>query len=57
MSQQVLHQRAASIRQTWSNRERQQRAVASDLRCLDLLIRLATGRDFRTVKCHVRTSA
>jgi hypothetical protein len=43
MSEQTIRRRAASIRQHWTRSERKQRAVASDLRCLDLLVRIATG--------------
>ena len=57
MSQEVLHQRAASIRKSWSRNERRERAVASDVRCLDLIIRLATGRDCRPAHAYAKTSA
>lgn len=43
MSQETLLRRAASIRKTWSRTERQRRAVASDLRCLELIVRLTMG--------------
>ena len=57
MSQEVLHQRAAKIRKNWSRSERRQRAVASDIRCLELIIRLATGRERRPAHAYAKTSA
>jgi hypothetical protein len=57
MSQDVLRQRAAKVRQNWSRNERRQRAVASDIRCLELIIRLATGREYRPAPVYVKTSA
>ena len=57
MSQDVLRQRAAKVRQNWSRNERRQRAVASDIRCLELIIRLATGRDCRPAHAYAKTSA
>ncbi len=57
MSHEVLHQRAAKIQQNWSRSERRQRAVTSDIRCLDLIIRLATGRECRPAPAYAKTSA
>lgn len=57
MSQDVLRQRAAKVRQNWSRGDRRERAVASDVRCLELIIRLATGRDCRLAPAYAKTSA
>jgi hypothetical protein len=43
MSEQTIQKRAATIRRDWSRKEQMQRAVASDQRCLNLLLRLTVG--------------
>ena len=57
MSHQAVCHRAADIRQTWSRNERWRRAVASDLRCLDLLVRITASRDRRTLNWSAKPSA
>jgi hypothetical protein len=57
MSQDVLRRRAAQVRESWSNSERRLRSIASDVRCLDLIVRMTTGGQFRTVPCRVKASS
>jgi hypothetical protein len=44
MSEQTIQRRAATVRRTWTGNERRQRALVSDRRCLDLLLRITTGK-------------
>lgn len=57
MSQQAIRERAAEVRRTWTRAELSQRATASNLRCIDLVIRLASGSQPRTPNWHAKTSA
>jgi hypothetical protein len=41
MSEQTIRKRVADIRRSWTKSERRQRALASQLRCLDLLVRIS----------------
>ena len=43
MSEKTISKRAADIRRSWTKNERRQRAIASQRRCLDLLVHIATG--------------
>jgi len=49
MSQETIERRAAQVRRSWSQRERRHRAQASQRRCFDLLMRIASGLDCRGV--------
>jgi hypothetical protein len=48
MSEKTIRKRAADIRQSWTKNERRQRALASQRRCLDLLVRISTGTAWST---------
>jgi hypothetical protein len=57
MSQELIKRRAADIRRGWSWRERRQRALASDRRCMELLVRLVASASHRGAYWAEKTSA
>jgi hypothetical protein len=57
MSEQTIQRRAANIRQQWTRSERKQRAAVSDIRCLDLLVRIASSNTRLGSNWPTKTSA
>jgi hypothetical protein len=43
MSERTIRKRAADIRKSWTKNERHHRALSSQRRCLDLLVRISTA--------------
>lgn len=56
MSKETIEKRAANIRRTWSRNERRQRALESNQRCLDLLVRLCDANERRGSQWDVKSA-
>jgi hypothetical protein len=56
MSKETIERRAADIRRHWSRNERRQRALESNHRCLDLLIRLCDANERRGPQWNAKSA-